>query len=75
MSLALLTEAELLATPKVRPEHAARYLQNGTTAQEIRVQAQNGICPFCKAVKGAKRFAYRVNIGLLISYKRGELGL
>lgn len=68
-----MTDEELLSLPKVRVEDAARYLQNGTTAQEIRVLAQNGLCPFCKAIQGKGRFAYRVHIGLLMRYKHGDM--
>lgn len=70
-----MTDQELLALPKVGPAEAARYLQNGTTAQEIRVKAQHEKCPFCKAEKMTGRYRYRINIGLLIKYKSGELGL
>lgn len=71
-----LTESELLANRKIRPEIAAAYLQDGTTAQEIRVKAQKGICPFCTAERPTgKRWRYRVNPGLLMKYKAGELGL
>ena len=72
-----MTDQELMAIPKIRPEDAARYLQDGTTAQEIRVKAQYGICPFCSAEKrtpGSRRHTYRVNIGLLMDYKAGKLG-
>ena len=68
-----MTDEELLALPKVRVEDAARYLQNGTTAQEIRVLAQYDNCPFCEAIKGRRRYVYRVNIGRLMKFKRGEL--
>lgn len=71
------TDQELMAIPKIRPEDAARYLQDGTTAQEIRVKAQFGICPFCSAEKrtpSSRRHTYRVNIGLLMDYKAGKLG-
>ena len=68
-----MTDEELLALPKVRVEDAARYLQNGTTAQEIRVLAQYDNCPFCEAIKGRGRYAYRVNIGRLMKFKKGEL--
>ena len=64
---------ELLALPKVRVEDAARFLQNGTTAQEIRVKAQNGTCSYCEAIKGKGRYAYRVNVGRLIRVKEGEI--
>ena len=71
-----MSDVELLALPKIRPEDAARYLQNGTTAQDIRVEAQYGECPFCKAEKPTgRRYRYRVNVGLLMKYKAGELGL
>lgn len=69
-----MTEEQLLALPKIRVDHAARFLQNGTTAQEIRVKAQNGVCPFCTAEFMTGRYRYRVNPGLLIKYKAGELG-
>lgn len=71
-----MTDAELLAYEKIGPEVAARYLQNGTNAQEIRVKAQNGICPFCRAEKPTgRRWVYRINPGLLMQYKKGQLGL
>jgi len=70
-----MTDQELLALPRVRVEDAARYLQNGTTAQEIRVKAQFGRCPYCKAERMSGRYRYRINIGLLMKYKAGELGL
>jgi hypothetical protein len=68
-----MTDAELLALPRVGPEEAARYLQNGTSAQEIRVKAQYGKCPFCKAEKITDRYRYRVIVGALIKYKAGEI--
>ena len=67
---------ELLACRKVTPEIAARYLQGEMPAQEIRVRAQNDACPFCKAVKvspGSSRFTYRINVGTLMAFKRGEV--
>lgn len=70
-----MTAQELLSHEKIGPELAAKFLQNGTTATDIRIQAQNGKCPFCLAIKGKGRYAYRVNPGLLIKYKNGELGL
>lgn len=70
-----MTDAELLSNKKIGPEIAARYLQNGTSAQDIRLDAQEGISPFCIARKGKGRYSYRVNVGLLIRYKHGELGL
>ena len=70
-----MTDTELMAHKKIGPEIAARYLQNGTTAQEIRVKAQNGTCPFCVAEKMTGRYRYRINTGLLIKYRAGELGL
>jgi hypothetical protein len=71
-----MTDAELLALPKIGPEDAARYLQNGTNAQEIRVLAQLGKCPFCAAHRPTgRRWVYRVNVGLLMKHKAGELGL
>lgn len=70
-----MTDNELLAHKKIGPEVAAKYLQNGTSAQDLRVEAQYGICPFMVARRGKGRYSYRVNVGLLIRYKHGELGL
>lgn len=70
-----MSDTELLAHEKIGPEIAAKYLQNGTTAHDIRLDAQDGICPFCIARKGKGRHSYRVNVGLLMKYKHGELGL
>lgn len=70
-----MTDSELLELEKIGPEAAARYLQNGTSAQELRLDARDGVCPFMIAKKGQGRYSYRVNVGLLIRYKHGELGL
>lgn len=70
-----MTDEELLAIPRVKPLDAAKYLQNGTPAQEIRVLAQLGKCPYCTAHRPTgKRWVYRVNVGLLMKFKAGELG-
>jgi len=71
-----MSDRELLAYEKIGPEVAAKYLQNGTTAQDIRLDAQEGISPFCTAKKNkGGRYSYRVNVGLLMKFKAGELGL
>ena len=71
-----MSDDELLQNPKIGPELAAKYLQNGTTAQDIRLDAQEGISPFCTCDnRTGKRFRYRINVGLLIKFKHGELGL
>lgn len=70
-----MSDDELLAHKKIGPEVAAKYLQNGTSAQDIRLDAQEGISPFCIAKRGKGRYSYRINVGLLIRYKHGELGL
>ena len=70
-----MTDEELLANKKIGPELAAKYLQNGTTAHELRLDARDGICPFMTARRGRGRYSYRVNVGLLIKYKHGLLGL
>lgn len=70
-----MSDEELLAHPKIGPEIAAKYLQNGTSAHDIRLDAQEGISPFCIAKRGKGRYSYRINVGLLIRYKHGELGL
>lgn len=64
-----MSEQELLALDRIGPEEAAKYLQNGTTAQEIRVKAQYGKCPFCRAEKANGRYRYRIIVGALIKYK------
>lgn len=76
-SLRVLTIQELRALPRVRPEDAARYLQSGVTALEIRMKAQEGKCPFCRAEKtpSSKTWHYRVNLNLLIRAKEGEFGV
>ena len=77
MARKVLTEAALRGLPRIRPEDAARYLQSGVTALEIRMKAQEGKCPFCRAEKtpGAKTWHYRVNLNLLIRAKIGEFGV
>ena len=70
-----MTDEELLACKKIGPEIAAKYLQNGTQPHDIRLDAQEGISPFCYAIRGKGRYSYRINVGLLIKYKHGELGL
>lgn len=61
-----------MALPRVGPIEAAKYLQNGTTAQDIRLDAQEGISPFCTAKKNkGGRHSYRVNVGLLMKFKNG----
>lgn len=70
-----LTDEELLSMEKVTPEIAAAYLQSGTNAHYLRLDAQNGDCPFMQAIRNKGRYSYRVNVGLLIKYKHGELGI
>lgn len=68
-----MTDQELLSYKRVTPEIAAKYLQGGYNAQELRLDAQDGICPFMRAVRGKGRYSYRVNVGKLIRFKHGEL--
>jgi hypothetical protein len=68
-----MTDEELLAHEKIGPEIAAKYLQGGYTAQDLRLDAQEGICPFMVAKRGKGRYAYRVNVGQLIKFKHGEI--
>lgn len=71
-----MTDQDLLSLKRIRPEDAARYLQDGSFAQEIRVKAQLGLCPFCTAEQPTgRRWVYRINAGKLMKYKRGELDL
>ena len=67
-----MTEQELLSHKRITPEIAAKYLQDGTTANEIRVKARYGHIPYCSGEQpSGKRWVYRVNPGLLIQYKSG----
>lgn len=67
-----MTEQELLSHKRITPEIAAKYLQDGTTAHEIRLKARHGYIPYCSAEQpSGKRWVYRVNPGLLIKYKNG----
>lgn len=77
MARKVLTEAALRGLPRIRPEDAAKYLQSGVTALEIRMKAQEGKCPFCRAEKTpeSKTWHYRVNLNLLIRAKNGEFGV
>lgn len=77
MARKVLTEAALRGLPRIRPEDAARYLQSGVTALEIRMKAQAGECPFCRAEKTpeSKTWHYRVSLSLLIRAKNGEFGV
>lgn len=77
MARKVLTEAALRGLPRIRPEDAAKYLQSGVTALEIRMKAQEGKCPFCRAEKtpSSKTWHYRVNLSLLIRAKNGEFGV
>lgn len=77
MAREVLTEAALRGLPRIRPEDAAKYLQSGVTALEIRMKAQAGECPFCRAEKtpNSKTWHYRVNLSLLIRAKNGEFGV
>lgn len=68
-----MSDEELLSHKKIGPEVAAKYLQGGYTAHDLRLDARDGICPFMKAKPGRGRYSYRVNVGLLIKFKHGEL--
>lgn len=71
-----MTDAELMTHKRITPEIAAKYLQDGTTPHEIRVKARYGLVPYCSAEQpSGKRWVYRVNPGLLMKFKAGELGL
>lgn len=71
-----MTEKELRSLEKVGPEEAARYIGNKMNAQYIRLWAQEGTCPFCKALRRtpeSRRYVYFINIEALIKYKNGEI--
>ena len=64
-----MTTADLLELPRVLVSDAAKYLQSGMTAEDIRVRARAGSCPFCIADKRTPKsrvYRYRVNVGALI---------
>lgn len=73
----ILTEDDLRKLPKIKTEDAAKYLQSGVSALEIRMKAREGKCPFCRAEKneGSKNWHYRINLNLLIRAKSGEFGV
>lgn len=50
-----MTDAELLAMPKVGPEEASRFLGGDPSAEYIRVWCQDGTCPFGACVQMSKR--------------------
>lgn len=70
-----MTTGELLAIRKIRAEHAAKYLQDGTTPEELRLLAQARRCPFMTVLDNSKRRrTYRINARLLIDCKAGKFG-
>lgn len=71
-----MTKEELLNLKKVRVEDAARFLQDGTTAEELRLLAQESRCPCIDVDRkpGSRRRYYRVNVGRLIECKNGAFG-
>ena len=67
-----MTTTELLKLDRVRVVDAAKYLQSGMTAEDIRVRARAGACPFCTADKRkpkSRNYRYRINVGELIRAK------
>lgn len=69
-----MTDAELLAMPKVGPEEASRFLGGDPSAEYIRVWCQDGTCPFGACVQMSKhRKNYTINRRLLIRYRDGEI--
>ncbi|MCD8143417.1 MAG: hypothetical protein LUD83_09135 [Clostridiales bacterium] len=70
----MITDNDLLAMRKVKPEDASRYLQGEYSAQEIRVLAQYGRCCFCTAELGkGGRYRYHIHPVRLMQYRRGEI--
>lgn len=66
-----MTDQELRSIKRPKPEDAAKYLANGTTAQNIRIKAQQGKCPYCEAFKptGHHRYSYTIFVEALIKCK------
>lgn len=72
----MITDEELRTMPKVKPEHASRYLGGDPSAQFIRwwCQQTGGMqCPFGVALQmpGSRRYSYAINREALIQYKHG----
>lgn len=64
--------SELLQLKRVRPKHAAAYLQNGDTDVSLRVKALEGKIDYITPVKGngaSGRHTYLVDVGKLIQTK------
>ena len=59
-------DEDLFCLKKVRTVDAAKYLQDGTTAAELRLLIQEHRCPFADVdlTPGSHRRRYRINVGL-----------
>lgn len=70
-----MTEQELRALRRPKPEDAAKYLGGGINAQHIRIMAQQGRCPYCVALKrpGGRRYIYNIYVEALIKCKHEGL--
>lgn len=74
MAQTVITDEELLALRKVRPQDAARYLQGEYSAQDIRVLAQHSRCVFCRAELGRSgKYRYHIHPIKLMQYRHGEI--
>jgi hypothetical protein len=69
-------DEDLFCLKKVRTVDAAKYLQDGTTAAELRLLIQEHRCPFADVdlTPGSHRRRYRINVGRLIDCKAGKFG-
>ena len=71
-----MTTKELLSLKKVTVAAAAAYLQSGVTPEELRVMAQEGLCPYISCnfrTENSKKRRYRVDVRGLILAKCGQI--
>ncbi len=72
-----MTEEELRAIKRPRPQHASEFLKPAMNipAQSIRLWSQTGKCPFCECIKypNSNRSTYPIHVDNLIQYKRGKV--
>nr|DAH67163.1 MAG TPA: hypothetical protein [Caudoviricetes sp.] len=72
-----MTDEELDRMERVTIKTASEYLNRERSANDIRLFAQKGECPFAHYERkpGAKLGRVHINVGLLKAYRRGELPL
>mgnify|MGYP001625871437 CR=1 FL=1 len=74
--MSTMTTKELLGLKKVTVAAAAAYLQSGVTAEELRLKAQEGQCPYISCnyrTEKSKKRRYRIDVRGLILAKCGQI--